>query len=93
MGPVPVVVMAHGFAATRGIRLPAYAECFVAAAYTVVVFDYRYFGDSEGEPRQLLDVRSQLDDWRAAIRFARSLQFADADRVIAGAHRLPEVMC
>ena len=83
LGPVPVVVMAHGFAATRGIRLPAYAEHFATAGYAVVLFDYRYFGDSEGEPRQLLDVRSQLDDWRAAIRFARSLQFVDAERVVA----------
>lgn len=83
VGPVPVVVMAHGFAATRGIRLPAYAERFAAAGYAVVLFDYRYFGDSEGEPRQLLDVRSQLDDWRAAITFARSLQCVDAERVIA----------
>ncbi|WP_346425938.1 CocE/NonD family hydrolase [Williamsia sp. 1135] len=41
VGPVPVVVMAHGFAATRGIRLPAYAERFATAGYAVVLFDYR----------------------------------------------------
>lgn len=83
VGRVPVVVMAHGFAGTRGIRLPSYAESFAAAGYAVVLFDYRYFGDSEGEPRQLLDVRAQLDDWRAAIGFARSLQCVDGDRVVA----------
>lgn len=80
---VPVIVMASGFGATRGLRLPAYAERFAAAGYAVVLFDYRCFGDSEGEPRQLLDVRSQLEDWRAAIRFARSLDVVDSDRVIA----------
>ena len=91
---VPVIVMAHGFAGIRGIRLPAYATRFASAGYAVVLFDYRYFGDSEGEPRQLLDVASQLADWRAAIRFARTLDVADAERVVgwgtsfAGGHVL-----
>jgi fermentation-respiration switch protein FrsA (DUF1100 family) len=82
-GPVPVIVMAHGFGGIRGIRLPAYAEQFANAGYAVVLFDYRYFGGSEGEPRQLLDVPSQLGDWRAAIRFARSLDMVDSERVVA----------
>lgn len=92
--PVPVIVMAHGFGGVRGIRLPAYASRFADAGYAVVLFDYRYFGDSEGEPRQLLDVASQLADWRAAIRFARSVDVADPERVIgwgtsfAGGHVL-----
>ncbi|GAA1463623.1 alpha/beta hydrolase [Williamsia maris] len=93
-GQVPVIVMAHGFGGIRGIRLPAYAARFASDGYAVVLFDYRYFGDSEGEPRQLLDVPSQLDDWRAAIRFARSLDVVDAERVVgwgtsfAGGHVL-----
>jgi pimeloyl-ACP methyl ester carboxylesterase len=73
--------MAHGFAGVRVARLDAYAERFAAAGYSVLVFDYRNFGDSGGEPRQLLSVRLQLDDWRAAVAFARSLPEVDADRV------------
>ncbi|MGJ0119039.1 alpha/beta hydrolase [Williamsia sp. MIQD14] len=82
-GRAPVVVMAHGFAGVRGLRLPAYADVFAAAGYVVVLFDYRFFGDSEGEPRQLLDVASQLADWRAAIAFARTVDVADPDTVVA----------
>lgn len=81
--PVPVVVMAHGFGSVRALRLYAYAERFAAAGYAVVVFDYRGFGESEGEPRQVLDVAMQHADWRAALRFARSLQGCDRDRVVA----------
>lgn len=80
---MPVVVMAHGFGCVRTLRLPAYAERFAAAGYLVVVFDYRHFGDSEGEPRQVLDVTEQLDDWRAAIDWARGLPGADAARIVA----------
>ena len=82
-GPVPVIVMAHGFGSVRALRLYAYAERFAAAGYTVVVFDYRGFGDSEGEPRQLLDISMQHQDWRSALAFARTLDDVDADRVVA----------
>ncbi|HHJ1395742.1 alpha/beta fold hydrolase [Pseudomonas aeruginosa] len=80
-GPFPAVVMAHGLGGTRTMRLPAFAERFVAAGYACLVFDYRHFGDSEGEPRQLLDIKRQLEDWKAAIAHIRSLDDVDSDRV------------
>lgn len=79
----PVIVMAHGFGGIRALRLYAYAERFAAAGYVVVVFDYRGFGGSEGTPRQLLDVAMQLEDWRAALAFARELPGVDPQRVVA----------
>jgi fermentation-respiration switch protein FrsA (DUF1100 family) len=66
------VVMAHGLSAVRDQRLPAYAERFAAAGLAVLLFDYRHFGASAGEPRQLLDIGRQLDDWRAAVAYART---------------------
>ncbi len=80
-GPHPVVVMAHGFSATRDQRLDAYAERFCAAGLGVLLFDYRFFGASGGEPRQLLDIRFQHADYRAAIAYARSLSWVDDSRV------------
>jgi uncharacterized protein len=77
----PLVVMAHGLGAVRTMRLDAYAERFSAAGYACLVFDYRNFGDSEGEPRQLLDVRMQLADWTAAVAYARTLPGIDRDRI------------
>lgn len=79
----PVIVMAHGFGSVRALRLYAYAERFAAEGYAVVVFDYRNFGDSDGEPRQLLDVGSQHEDWRAALAFARTLDGVESARVVA----------
>jgi len=73
--------MAHGFSGVREQRLDAYAERFADAGMAVVVFDYRHFGSSSGEPRQLLDIRSQLADWRSAVAFARGLEGVDPDRV------------
>jgi dienelactone hydrolase len=81
-GPHPIVVLAHGFGGVRTARLWAFAERFAAAGMAAIVFDYRHFGDSGGEPRQLLDIGLQLDDWRAAVAFARGLEEVDPQRVI-----------
>lgn len=80
-GKMPCVVMGHGFGAVRDQRLDAYAERFAAAGLAALVFDYRHFGDSSGEPRQLLDIRRQHEDWRAAISFARTLVGVDPARI------------
>ncbi len=80
-GPHPCVVMGHGFSAVREQRLDAYAERFAAAGLAVLVFDYRHFGSSSGQPRQLLDIGRQLADWRAAVSHARNLPQVDARRV------------
>jgi dienelactone hydrolase len=77
----PLLVMAHGLGAVRTMRLDAYAERFAAAGYACLVFDYRNFGDSEGAPRQLLDVRMQLQDWTVAVAFARTLPGIDPRRI------------
>jgi fermentation-respiration switch protein FrsA (DUF1100 family) len=44
--PLPCVVMAHGFGATRIGGLDRFAERFAAAGLAALVFDYRSFGDS-----------------------------------------------
>ncbi|HEU4393350.1 MAG TPA: alpha/beta hydrolase [Solirubrobacterales bacterium] len=76
----PVVVMAHGLSGTRRDGLGPFAERFAAAGVAALVFDHRGFGDSGGEP-DLFDPRRQLDDWRAALAFARTLPGADPARV------------
>jgi len=76
----PIVVMAHGLSGTRRDRLGPFAERFAAAGFAALVFDHRGFGDSGGEP-DLFDPRRQLDDWRAAIAFARSLPGIDPARI------------
>ncbi|OBA73295.1 alpha/beta hydrolase [Mycobacterium sp. 1554424.7] len=80
-GDAPLLVMAHGLGAVRTMRLDTYAERFSAAGYACLVFDYRNFGDSEGRPRQLLDIGMQLADWAAAVAHARTLDGIDHDRI------------
>jgi hypothetical protein len=94
-GRRPCVVMAHGFAGTMDSGLLPFAERFADAGCDALVFDYRHFGASEGEPRQLLSIRRQLEDYAAAIAFARGLDEVDPDRIVvwgssyAGGHVVP----
>jgi len=80
--PGPVVIMAHGLGGVKEMRLDAYAERFVAEGYRVLVFDYRHFGASDGEPRELLDIQRQLDDWAAAVHHVRSVPQVDRRRIV-----------
>ena len=79
-GTLPCVVLGHGTAGTMD-RLFVYAEPFAAAGMAVLAFDYRGWGASDGQPRQVINIGGQLDDWRAAIGFARSLDGVDPERI------------
>lgn len=79
--PAPIVVMGHGFAATRELGLAPYAERFAAAGMAVLVFTYRNFGDSGSGPRQVLSMPKQLADWDAAIAYAAGLPQVDRRRI------------
>ena len=79
--PYPCIVLAHGLGATRDMKLPEYAEHFVEAGLAAFVFDYRHFGASDGEPRQLLDIQFQLADWAAAVAYVRTLEDIDPERI------------
>lgn len=79
--PTPCIVMAHGLGGTRDAGLEPYALRFAEAGYQVLLFDYRHFGASDGEPRQLLSVKRQLQDWQAAVAYACTLQAVDAQRI------------
>ncbi len=80
--PGPVLVLGHGLGGVKEMRLDAFAARFRAAGYRCLVFDYRHFGASSGEPRQLLDIGRQLEDWRSAVAHARTLDGVDPDRVV-----------
>ena len=81
-GKPPVIVMGHGLGAVKEMRLDAYAERFTDAGYACLVFDYRNFGGSTGEPRQVLDIGRQTDDWKAALAWARSHPDVDGSRAV-----------
>jgi uncharacterized protein len=90
----PAIVMAHGFSGVKEALLPNFAERFSGAGFVTLVFDYRYLGESEGEPRSQIFWHEQVEDYRNAITWVSELPEVDANRIgiwgtsYAGAHVL-----
>jgi len=103
--PVPCIVMGHGTGGTREMLLERYAVRYREAGYAVLAFDYRFFGESDGEPRQLLWIPCQLEDYTATIRYARTRKEIDPAKIalwgtsLSGGHvivtaaREPHIAC
>jgi uncharacterized protein len=75
------LVMAAGLAVTKEPGTDRLAREFARAGFSVLAFDYRRLGESGGYPRQIVRIGEQLDDWRAALAFARQLPDVDPRRV------------
>ncbi|MBI5958451.1 MAG: alpha/beta hydrolase, partial [Chloroflexi bacterium] len=71
-GRAPAIVMANAISAIKEITLPGYAERFAAAGFVVLVFDYRHYGSSGGEPRNHLVPHDQQQDIRNAVTWLRA---------------------
>ena len=78
----PCVVMAPMLGGTRDSGLLPFAEAFAAAGFEVLLFDYRCFGDSSGEPRQFASPPRHRKDYVAAVACARGLEGVDPDRIV-----------
>jgi len=79
---VPCLILNNGFCGTKDMLLEKYALKFSDSGYAVLTYDYRYFGESAGEPRQLYSVNEQLADNRAAIKYARTRNEIDPNSIV-----------
>lgn len=73
--------MAHGMSGTKEIYLDKYAESFSQNGFAVLVFDYRYLGESDGEPRNRMYPEDQVEDYRNAISYVSTLREVDSKRI------------
>jgi len=80
--PAACVVMAHGLGGTKSKGLERYAQRFQEAGFAALVFDYRGWGDSDGEPRGLISVPDQLEDYAEAVAYARGREEIDERRIV-----------
>ncbi|WP_436933546.1 alpha/beta hydrolase [Halovenus marina] len=79
--PWPLVVMAHGFSATKQMVADRYAEAFQSAGFAVLLYDHRGFGASGGEPRQQINPWMQARGYLDAISFATTIEDVDPGRI------------
>ena len=78
----PAIVMTHGFSAVKEMfQLSRYAERFKDAGFVTLVFDFRFLGASDGEPRGHIVSHEQCEDIRNAITWLSRQPQVDEDRI------------
>jgi len=77
---LPGIVLCHGFTGIKELILPDYARRFAAAGYAALAFDYRGFGESQGERGRLIPYE-QVMDIRNSITFMETLDEVDPERI------------
>ena len=89
-GPHPAVVMAHGIGGIKAGGLAPFAERFREEGFAAIVFDYRNFGGSGGQPRE---VWESVEAFRTAFGRpdfrSRLAQYPDS--VVASPHLFEKV--
>src|SRR5437899_3816530 len=81
-GPHPAVVMAHGIGAIKAGGLAPFAERFREEGFAAIAFDYRNFGGSGGQPREVLSAPRQREDYSTVIGWAVEQSYIDPRQVI-----------
>lgn len=79
-GPHPVVVAASGFQGLKVIHPERFARALTPLGYAVLAFDYRGFGESEGERGRLVP-QEWAQDVRSAVDRLTAVDTLDQDRV------------
>ena len=70
--PNGIIVMAHGLGGVKELWIDKFASFFAKNGYECFLFDYRNHGTSDGNKRQLVNVKDQLIDWNNAIDFVKN---------------------
>src|SRR6266436_2628395 len=82
-GPHPAIVMAHGIGGIKAGGLTPFAERFRDEGFVAIAFDYRNFGGSGGQPREVLSVPRQRADYSTVIGWALEQTYIDPRQIIA----------
>lgn len=80
-GPCPAILLLTGFGGTKDIILEQYALAFAEQGWASLALEFRHFGESQGEPRQLFSFLSQEQDIRASIAYLREREEIDPARI------------
>lgn len=79
--PGPAIVFGLGFGSVRS-QVQRWGERLSGDGYTVIVPDYRGFGDSEGQAGRIAPL-DQVEDLRAALTYLTTIPGVDDSRIFA----------
>lgn len=78
----PAILLVHGWGATQKTLTREFCEQFAQAGFATLTFDYRSWGGSEGQPRQVIWAGQRVQDVEAALAHLKTLPQIDASRIV-----------
>ena len=78
---LPGLVVAGSWTTVKEQMAGHYARRLAAEGFATLAFDFRYYGESEGEPRQWENPTAKVQDLKNAASFLQSLPGVDPEAI------------
>ena len=77
----PAVVVDGSWTTVKEQMQGLYANALAEEGYIALAFDHRYYGESEGSPREFENHNAKVADIKAAVTYLQSLPYVANDRI------------
>lgn len=78
---LPAIVVAGAWITVKEQMPMVYAKKLSEQGFAALAFDFRYYGESGGEPRQYESASAKVQDIKNAVTYLQSLPAIDSDRI------------
>ena len=78
---LPVVIVTGSWTSVKEQMAGLYAKKLGEQGFAALAFDFRYWGESGGEPRQYESPNAKIQDIKNAVTYLQSLPMIDANRI------------
>lgn len=78
-----VVIVEGSWITVKEQMAELYAERMAKNGFLALAFDFRYYGESEGEPRNYESPESKIVDLKNAVTYLSSLPYVDKNKIYA----------
>lgn len=77
----PTVIVDGSWTTVKEQMQSLYAKKLTENGFITLAFDHRYFGESEGQPREFENHEDKVADIKNAVTYLQTLDYVDNDRI------------